>query len=62
MVKEISREQHNGRSFPLSALEMLKDTQLFIYRQNNLNDRGTKISQEYKKAVEIKEPRIIVEF
>lgn len=62
MVKEMSGEQHNGRGFPLSVLGMLENTQLFIYRQNNSNDRDTKISQEYKKAVEIKEPWIIVEF
>lgn len=62
MVKEICGEQHNGRGFPLSALGMLEDTQLFIYRQNNSNDRGTKISKEYKKAVKIKKPWIIVEF
>lgn len=46
----------------MSVLGMLEDTQLFIYRQDNSNDRGTKISQKYKKAVEIKKPWITVEF
>ena len=39
-------------------MKIVEDTELFIYRPNNPNDRGNKISLGYKRATDIWDPCI----